>query len=129
LHVDVFLLCAGLLVLLYAGLSNNVSRLRLRQQKLSDVTEAELTKAIRAHGNASEYVPLFVVLFLYLQLTQASAAFAIVAVVATLSRIAHAAGMLRIANVADRHPLRFLGALGTYLCLFAFGGQLLFRAF
>jgi uncharacterized membrane protein YecN with MAPEG domain len=129
LHVDIFLLCAGILVLLYAGLSNNVSRMRLRMQKLSDVTEAEMTKAIRAHGNASEYVPLFVTLFLYLNLIQAGTVFVVIAVIATLSRIIHAAGMFLIANVTERHPLRFFGALGTYLCLFALGGALVVRAF
>lgn len=126
---NVFLLCAGVLVLLYAGLSNNVSRMRLRNQKSSDVTEAEMTKAIRAHGNASEYIPLLVALFLYFQLTQAGVMFAVIAIVATLSRIIHAAGMFRIANVSERHPLRFFGALGTYLCLFALGGALVVRAF
>src|SRR4030095_5087741 len=103
--------------------------MRLRNQKSSDVTEAEMTKAIRAHGNASEYIPLFVALFLYFQLTQAGIVFAVIAVVATLSRIIHAAGMFRIANVSERHPLRFFGALGTYLCLFALGGALVVRAF
>jgi uncharacterized protein len=129
MHPDIFLLCSGILVIGYALLSNNVSRLRLRQQKAGDITEAELTKAIRAHGNAGEYVPLFVALFLYLHVTGAGNLLAGIAVIATLSRIFHAIGMLRIASIAERHPLRFLGALGTYLCLFALGGFILARAF
>ena len=59
-------LCSAALILLYAALSANVSRLRLRKQNDPEVTEAHLAKAIRAHGNASEYIPLYVVLFLYL---------------------------------------------------------------
>lgn len=37
----------------------------------------------------------------------------------------NAAGMLLIPTVKHRHPLRYVGALGTYLCLFALGGALL----
>jgi uncharacterized membrane protein YecN with MAPEG domain len=126
--MSIFLLCTGVLVLLYAALSTNVSRMRLRKHKAAGVPDAELTKAIRAHGNASEYIPLFVVLFLYFHSVQAGALLAGFAVVATLSRVLHAAGMFLIASVAHRHPLRFLGALGTYICLFVFGGALLARA-
>jgi len=127
--MSIFLLCAAILILLYAALSTNVSRMRLRKRKFPHVTEAELTKAVRAHGNASEYVPLFVAVFIYLHSYQAGPFLAVVAVAATLSRFLHAAGMFRIASVAERHPLRFYGALGTYICLFVFGGALLARAF
>ncbi len=126
--MSIFLLAAAILVLIYAALSINVSRMRLRKRKFPEVTEAELTKAIRAHGNASEYIPLFVALFLYLHSIQAGPLLAIVAVVATLSRILHAAGMFRVASITERHPLRFYGALGTYICLSAFGGALVLRA-
>jgi uncharacterized protein len=126
--MNTVLLCAAALVLLYAALSLNVSRMRLRKHKFPEVTEAEPTKAIRAHGNASEYIPLFVVLLLYMNSTQASPYLAAVAVLATVSRFLHAAGMLRIASVAQRHPFLFYGALGTYACLFALGGALLVRA-
>jgi uncharacterized membrane protein YecN with MAPEG domain len=126
--MSAFLLSAAILVLLYAALSTNVSLMRLRKRKSPGITEAELTKAVRAHGNASEYIPLFVALFLYLHSIQAGPFLAGVAVVATLSRILHAAGMFLIASVTQRHPLRFLGALGTYICLFVFGAALLSRA-
>ena len=126
--MSTFLLAAAVLVLLYAALSTNVSRMRLRKRKSGAVTDAELTKAIRAHGNASEYIPLFVALFLYFHSVQAGALLAGFAVVATLSRVLHAAGMFLIPSIAQRHPLRFLGALGTYVCLFVFGGALLSRA-
>ena len=111
--------------------SFNVSRVRLKRRKFPEVTEAEVTKAIRAHGNAAEYIPLFVALFLYANSTQPSpnVYFLSIAVLATVSRFAHAAGMLRISSVTERHPLRFYGALGTYICLFALGGALLVRAF
>ncbi len=125
------LLCSAALVLLYAALSFNVSRMKRTSRRNPEVTEAEVTKAIRAHGNAAEYIPLFVALFLYLDSTRPDTGVYLesVAVLATVSRVAHAAGMLLVASVAERHPLRFAGALGTYVALFAFGGALLFRAF
>jgi len=126
--MSIFLLCAAVLVLLYAALSTNVSRMRLRRRKSPGVTDAELTKAVRAHGNASEYIPLFVALFIYLHSIQAGLPLAIVAVLATVSRVLHAAGMFLIPSVSERHPLRFLGALGTYICLFVLGTALLLRA-
>jgi len=129
--MNTLLLCSSALVLLFAALSFNVSRVRLKRRKFPEVTEAEVTKAIRAHGNAAEYIPLFVALFLYANSTQPSpnVYFLSIAVLATVSRFAHAAGMFRIASVAERHPLRFYSALGTYICLFALGGALLVRAF
>ncbi len=127
--MNIFLLCSAIMILFYASLSFNVSRMRLRQQKFPEVTEAKLTKAIRAHGNASEYIPLFVALFTYLHVVQAGAFLAGIAVLATLSRGIHAVGMLRTATGRERNQLRFYGALGTYLCLFALGGALLFHAF
>jgi uncharacterized protein len=129
--MNTLLLCSAALVLLFAALSFNVSRMRLKRRKFPEVTEAEVTKAIRAHGNAAEYIPLFVALFLYLNSTQSnpSVYLAGVSVFATVSRFTHAAGMFRIASVTERHPLRFYGALGTYISLFALGGALLLRAF
>lgn len=123
--MNVLLLCSAALILLFAALSANVSRMRLRKRKHPEVTEAELTKAIRAHGNAAEYIPLYVVLFIYLNSTTPSTYAVAVVVVATLSRFFHAAGMLLAASVNERHTLRFFGALGTYLTLFALGGTLL----
>ena len=125
------LLCSAALVLLYAVLSLNVSRMRRKRRSFPEIPEAEVIKAIRAHGNASEYIPLFVALFLYANSTQPGAGtyWVGVAVLATASRFAHAAGMLLTASVAERHPLRFYGAIGTYIGLFAFAGALLVRAF
>jgi uncharacterized membrane protein YecN with MAPEG domain len=127
--MNILVLCSGLLALLYAVLSVNVSLTRQRKQKDSSITEAQLTKAIRAHGNASEYIPLFIASFLFLGISGSSPALAVVAVLATVSRLAHAAGMFRIANVSERHPLRYYGAIGTYVCLFAVAVAVLLRAF
>jgi uncharacterized protein len=124
------LLCCAAQVLLFAALSFNVSRIRLKRRKFPEITEAEVTKAVRAYGNAAEYIPLFVALFLYVNAIEASpsAYWIVIAVVATVSRFAHAAGMFLIPSVNHRHLMRFYGALGTYVCLFVSGGALLARA-
>ena len=125
--MNILLLCSAILVLLYAVLSLNVSRVRLKKRKDPDITEAVLKETVRAHGNAGEYVPVFVAAFLYLGTTPAGVAVSTIAIVATASRIAHAAGMLHAASVNQRNALRYYGALGTYIALFAVAAVLLQR--
>jgi hypothetical protein len=117
-------LCVALLVIFYGALSLNVSRVRRKRRSDSTVPEAALTKAIRAHGNAAEYIPLFAGGLLYLNSVAPSPFVVGLAVAVVVCRLMHAAGMFLIPTVNERHPLRFIGALGTYLCLFALGGAL-----
>ena len=121
------LACSAAMVLLYALLSVNVSRVRMLSARHAGATEDQVRNAIRAHGNASEYIPLFVLLFIYLGSSSPTTFEIGVAIAATVSRILHAIGMLRSPSVMKRHPLRFWGATGTYLCLFALAFVLLRR--
>lgn len=116
--MNLFLLCAAILVSFYFVLSVNVSRLRLGNRTTGDSQNA-LQKAVRAHGNAAEYIPLFVLLFLFFNAVGADW-LQWAAVGATVSRVLHAVGMLMAKDVNTRHPLRFLGALGTYAAGFMF---------
>ena len=118
-------LCVAVLVLFYGALSFNVSRVRRKRRSDPTVTEDALTKAIRAHGNASEYIPLFAAGLLYLNTASPSIFVTGLAVAVLVCRLFHAAGTLLIPSVNERHPLKFVGALGTYFCLFALGGALL----
>lgn len=127
--MNTLLLCTAVLILMYAGLSFNVSRVRLKRRRFPETPEAELNKAVRAHGNASEYLPLFALLFLYFNLTGPGLAAVALAIVATISRVAHCAGMFSVSDATQRHPLRFWGALGTYICLAGFGVLILIQAF
>lgn len=80
----------------------------------SDPTSS-LNKAVRAHGNAAEYVPILAVLALYLG-TQSPAAWVEWSIiVAAVSRYLTAIGFLTCATLARPHPLKAIGALGTYL--------------
>jgi uncharacterized protein len=128
----IYLVCSGVLVLLYFALALNVSRLR-GKTKTGIGSGADpsgpLNKAVRAHGNAAEYVPLFVALFLYFSLSAPSGWVAWMVVVVTISRVLHAAGMLLTSTFeAPPHPLRGIGSLGTYIGGFALGVALLMRA-
>jgi len=126
--MNIVLGCSAFLVILYAALSVNVSRVRMMGGDASRVTEAQLTQAIRAHGNASEYIPLIVALLLYLNSAAPGGLITVVALVATFSRILHAVAMLVAMSVDKRRRLRFIGALGTYASLLALGGALVRHA-
>ncbi len=128
----VYLLCSGLLVILYFALAFNVSRLRGRTKTgigSGADPSGPLGRAVRAHGNAAEYVPLFVALFLYFSLSAPSGWIPWVVAIATIARVLHAAGMLMTRTFdGPPHPLRAVGALGTYLGGLALGVALLLRA-
>jgi uncharacterized protein len=128
----IYLVCSGVLVILYFALAVNVSRLR-GKTKTGIGTSADpsgpLNKAVRAHGNAAEFVPLFVALFLYFSLSAPGGWIPWVVVLVTVARVLHAAGMLLTPTFdAPPHPLRGIGALGTYVGGFALGVALLLRA-
>src|SRR5690242_17423738 len=75
---------------------------------------SRLLIAIRAHGNAAEYIPSFIVLFLLVG-ARTSAWVAVPLIVgATVARLVHAYGMLTTPSLADAVPLRMVGAIGTY---------------
>ena len=128
----VYLVCSGVLVILYFALALNVSRMRGQTQTgigTGEDPSGPLNKAVRAHGNAAEYVPVFLALFLYFSLSAPASWIAWVVVLVTVCRVLHAAGMLMTKSFnAPPHPLRGIGAGGTYLGGFALGAALLLRA-
>ena len=128
----VYLVCSAILVILYFALALNVSLTRRRTSTgvgTGDDPSGPLNKAVRAHGNAAEYIPIFVVLFLYFLMSGAGGWITWVVVIVTVSRVLHALGMLMTESFNRApHPLRAIGALGTYLGGFALGVALLMRA-
>jgi uncharacterized protein len=127
-----YLICTGLLVILYFALALNVSRVRGKTKMgigVGDDPSGPLNKAVRAHGNAAEYIPIFVALFLYLLVSGAGGWIRWVAVIVTACRVLHAMGMLMTQSFnAPPHPLRSIGTFGTYAGGFIFGVALLMRA-
>ena len=116
--MEIAILCAGLLGLLVFGLGFAVSGQRGRSQMLHGASPdpADPTyRLIRAHGNATEYAPMLAVLILFLGTQGPSSWVLWVMGIATAARYLHAAGMLLGPGLDQVQPLRFVGALGTYL--------------
>ncbi|MEM7762967.1 MAG: MAPEG family protein [Pseudomonadota bacterium] len=112
------LVCIGLLGVLVFALGFGVSMQR-RSAKMGagvpDDPTSPLLKWSRAHGNTCEYAAMLAVLMYLLALTPQPAFVYTMMVMATFSRYLFAAGMILPATLAKPNPMRFLGALGTYL--------------
>ena len=114
------IICTAILAAMLFLLGFNVSRLRGvtaksgGSQQPTDPT-SPLLIAIRAHGNAAEYIPTMIVLFLLVG-ARSPAGVAIPLIVgATLARVAHAYGMVTAPSLAAEGKFRLVGAIGTYL--------------
>jgi hypothetical protein len=111
--------CAALLGLLVFGLGFAVSMTRTSTNTsygfTPDPTD-RLYKMIRAHGNATEFNPMLAILILAIGARNPSSWMIWLAVAATASRYLHAVGLIIAPTLNAPHPLRFVGALGTYIC-------------
>lgn len=114
------IICAAILAAMVFLLGFNVSRMRGVTAKaggsqMPTDPASPLLVAIRAHGNAAEYVPTLIVMFLLVG-ARSPAVVAIPLIVgATLSRVAHAVGLLTSGSMATQRPSRLVGAIGTYV--------------
>jgi hypothetical protein len=113
------IICTAILAAMLLLLGFNVSRMRGVTAKAggsqfpSDPA-SRLLIAIRAHGNAAEYIPVLIVLFLLVG-ARSPAAVAIPLIIgATAARVAHAYGMLTAPSLAVQTKARVAGAAGTY---------------
>ena len=109
--------CAGLLGVLLFALGANVSRLRAEPGRTTQIPSDpadRLFKAIRAHGNAAEYVPVLALLMLLVAHREPGVAAAVATVAATAARFVHAAALMTAPTLAENTALRTVGAAGTY---------------
>jgi uncharacterized membrane protein YecN with MAPEG domain len=116
--MHVAIICTGLLGLLLFGLGLNVSATRGRRKAVGTIPADPadpLLKAIRAHGNTAEYAPMLAILMLYLGAHSAPAWIVWTMIVATVCRFLIVIGILASPTLDRPHPLRFIGALGTYV--------------
>jgi uncharacterized membrane protein YecN with MAPEG domain len=124
----VAILCTALLGLLLflLGLAVSMTRGRTGVVAGSPSDPADpLFRMIRAHGNTAEYAPMLAVLFLLVGERNPATWPLWVMGIAVLSRYLIAIGMIAGPTLAKPNPLRFVGALGTYvtgvaLCVAAF---------
>lgn len=119
------LLYGGANAFLTAALGMNVSRMRGREKVfVGDAPSAEMTRAIRAHGNNTEWVPVAIVLLLVLELAGVSGTLLHVFGGGLLfARLAHAHGLMAKA------PTSVVGALLTYLISFGMAGYAMYLHF
>jgi uncharacterized membrane protein YecN with MAPEG domain len=116
--MTVAVFCAGLLGLLVFGLGLGVSAMRGSSGTNFAYTvdpADRLYKMVRAHGNAAEYAPMLAILMLYLGAHQPGRLLMWTFVLATTCRYLHAMGMILTKSLDRTDPLRFVGALGTYV--------------
>ncbi len=113
------IICIALLAVLLFVLGWNVSRLRGTRgdtgEQFPTAPDDALFVAIRAHGNATEYVPTLAVLILVVGSRDPALWMLVVAAVAVVSRYLHAVGVLSAGDMAKENVLRFAGAVGTVL--------------
>lgn len=111
-------LCIGLLFLLLICLGILVTIGRGRFNVLtghSMAPEDTLNKWVRAHANTAEYVPALMVVIYILSLAPQAAWVDWFVMLITLSRYLIALGIILPKTMSKPNPLRFAGALGTYV--------------
>lgn len=121
---------AALAALWLVWLSLGVIKVRrAKQVKLGDGNEPELQAAIRAQGNATEYIPISLILLVLLELSKAPIAFIHIGGCLILAgRILHAKA-LRTDNLKIRvlgMQLTFFAIIGLALANVVYGGLSLF---
>jgi uncharacterized protein len=129
------LLSVGVLGLLVFLLGANVSRERrsvaVTQHEAEADPKSALRKAIRAHGNCIEYVPMLslMILALGLRLPLLPGWIAALMLAAVATRYIHAIGILTGGSVHEANALKKIGAAGTYLTGALLSVILIIRAF
>lgn len=113
------IVCSSILAGMVFALGFNVSLNRGRAARrggsqLPTDPADPLLIAQRAHGNATEYVPSLIALFLLVGWLAPGPWTVGLIVAATASRLLHAYAMLRSTTLASESRPRMTGALGTY---------------
>lgn len=112
------IVCIGLLGLLVMGLGLGVSLMRGRTATFIGCKEDPadpLYKWVRAHANACEFAPMLAILIYALASTGYGRWHGFLFLAAVVVRYSHAAGMILSPTLDKGHPLRFFGALGTFV--------------
>jgi uncharacterized membrane protein YecN with MAPEG domain len=115
------LICIALLGFLVVGLGFAVSMTRSKTDTMFGSTadpEDILYKMTRAHGNTIEYAPMIALLIFILSQSPQSDWVLWCMILVTFFRYLFVAGIILPKSMGQPHPMRFLGALGTYLAGF-----------
>ena len=112
------IICSALLGLLVFGLGMAVSSTRGATDRtigFDPDPRDRLHKIVRAHANTTEYAPMLAVLMLLVGTREPATWVLGTMWVAVASRYSLALGLILSSTLEKPHPLRFVGALGTYL--------------
>ena len=113
------LICIALLGALVIGLGFYVTICRGITNTITggnDEPDNILNKAMRAHGNTIEFAPMLALLIYVLGNMNPDTWVAWCMMLVTASRYLIVAGLILPQTMARPNPMRFVGALGTYLC-------------
>ena len=115
-HLAATPLWAALLALLYVGLAAQVIRARYRTRTaLGDGDDPGLMRAIRAHANFAEYVPLILILLILAELQAARPwLLHLLGAMLFIGRALHAYGISQVDEVL---PRRSIGMALTFAVL------------
>ncbi len=116
--MTVAITCCALLGLLLFGLGMAVSGTRGSTNVIvghSPDPGDRLHKLVRAHANTAEFAPMLAVLMLIAGMRAPATWVEWTMIAATACRYLIVAGLLLSPSLAQPHPLRFAGALGTYV--------------
>jgi uncharacterized protein len=113
------IVCTTILGALVFVLGFNVSRMRGVTAKqggsqMPSDPASPLLIAMRAHGNAIEYVPTLIALIVLVGWRSPDWVAIPLIVGATLGRVVHAWGMLASKSLAQESMIRMVGAMATY---------------
>jgi uncharacterized membrane protein YecN with MAPEG domain len=117
MHPTAVICVAALGLLLFGlGLGTSINRKNARKSHgCQDDPASPLYKFMRAHGNTAEYAPFLAILMLYLGSQDPAAWIIWTMIAATACRYIFVAGIVGYPSMARPNPLRFVGALGTYI--------------
>jgi len=107
---------ASVLAIMFIALSANIIRLRFKHKVgIGDGGESSLRKAIRVHGNFSEYVPLALILLACYEIGGAELnGVHILGAGIVFGRVLHAVGLSKSAGTTTP---RFIGTMSTFIVL------------
>ena len=121
LPVPITALYAGVLALLLVVLALRVVRLRWKfRVGLGDGGEKAMLRAIRIHGNATEHVPIALLLLLVAELNQTGPTLLhACGAVLVVARVLHALGLGKSAGASWQRAAGTIGTVGVIVVLAA----------
>jgi uncharacterized membrane protein YecN with MAPEG domain len=127
MQLTITALAAAALALLLVALAFNTIRMRMKHgASYGDAGQHDLTAAIRAHGNLTEYAPIGLILIGLLELGGANrTALAMVATCFVIARLLNAIGLYN--PPGPPRPARSIGIIATLAILLGLALWLAFR--